>query len=150
MHRPIALITFTFGLGAAQVTGGPSLKLSLYAVTTQDGQDVLTPTATALPGQRLRQVATITTKTSYPKTFSVRVPVPQNTTYAGQLRVPTGATVTYSVDGAAYSPKPTRTVTEGGRTRTEPIPEREYRAVKVTFTNAAPTALNVAYDIRLN
>ena len=66
------------------------------------------------------------------------------------LQARTGATVTYSVDGTTYSAKPTRTVTENGRARTEPIPEREYRAVKVTFTNAAPTALNVAYDIRLN
>lgn len=150
MHRSLTLLPLLLGLSAAQTTDAPTLKLTLYAVTTQDGQDVLTPATTALPGQRLRQVATITTKATYPKTFSVRVPVPQNTTYAGQLRVPTGATVTYSVDGATYSATPTRTVTENGRTRTEPIPEREYRAVKVTFTNAAPTALNVAYDIRLN
>lgn len=131
-----------------------SLNLGLYQTVTVAGQSTLKKVDTTQPGQTLRQVAVAQTDKPL-NTPRATIPVPANTTYAGRLELPKGASATFSLDGKAFSSQPLKTVTttEDGRsvTRQVPAPENEYCAVRVTFgAMQVNTPYTVAYDIRVN
>ena len=104
---------------------------------------------TAAPGSVIRQVMTLTSE-GYAKPFAVRVPVPKNTTYIGNLKAPEGSAVTYSLDGKTFSEKPMKTITENGKTVQVPAPINEYRSVKVSFKTIPAGKSTISYDVRVD
>lgn len=131
-----------------------SLDLGLYQRVQVGTTTTLKKVDSTQPGQTLRQVAIAKTDRALTQPKAT-IPVPDHTTYAGQLELPKGASATFSLDGKAFSVKPmkTVTVTENGRTITKqvPAPEREYRAVRIAFGEMKlNTPYTVAYDITVN
>ena len=105
---------------------------------------------TAAPGSTIRQVMTLTSEAGYAQPFAVRVPVPKNTTYIGNLKTPEGSATTYSLDGKTFSEKPMKTITENGKTVQVPAPINEYRSVKVSFKTIPAGKSTISYDVRVD
>lgn len=151
--KPIRTAFLLLALSALTAQAA-TLDLGLYQRVQAGAAVTLKKVDSTQPGQTLRQVAVAKTDRALTQPRAT-IPVPAHTTYAGQLELPAGATATFSLDGRTFSVQPLKSVTvvENGRTVTRqvPAPERDYRAVRVTF---GPMKLNtpytVAYDITVN
>lgn len=145
------LIPALLGLASAATTPGNTVQFVLLKdVTDSSGKVTQVETKTAAPGQTLTQQVTITT-TKAVRAPSLRVPVPDNTFYVGDLKLPQGASALFSVDGKTFSAAPKITVTgPDGKPLTRDAKPNEYRSVRVNFPNlTAGQTLKVSYRIQV-
>lgn len=132
-----ALMALAVGLAAApavvaQGTGGP-LESRLEArkvIRAADGKESLAAADAAKPGDVIEYVATYRNGGAGAITgLQATMPIPPGTEFIPGTTRP--ATAAASLDGRAFSPIPLRrTVTRDGKQVAEPVPYREYRALR--------------------
>lgn len=153
MKKNITLLLLTAS-AAAQTTATPApsntvdFKL-LREVKDATGNVSLIETKTARPGEQIIQQVTVTVRNAV-KSPSLRIPVPENTSYAGDLKLPQGSSALYSVDGKNFSKTPMITVKKGNETTAREAKPSEYRSVKILFPDLSAGQLyTVSYRVTI-
>ena len=124
-----ALVAFAGAAFAQQ----PVVETKLEArkvVTAADGKETTASAGEARPGDVIEYVATYRNTTRQPvRNLQATLPIPHNTEYVPGSAKPEGARA--SLDSQRFEPVPlTRKVQRDGKQVDEPVPTREYRALR--------------------
>ncbi len=157
-RRFAALLMVLLLLCAAAVAqGDPSdavqLRLEMYLVTVEDGQETFTASITARPGQvvEYRILATNTSNEELqPGSVVVTVPVPGGARFLANSAAPVSqeVLVEYTAEGAGYMEPPVIIEIEADGSR-RTASQDEYRGVRWTLLNPMAPNAEVVLSFRV-
>ena len=132
-------------LANAQDTSAVAIALAAKLVLTgEDGKETSVVADKALPGQTMEYSAIC--KNGSPSAVTNLqpvIPVPEGTEYILESAKP--APVSASTDGVVFSPLPLQKAVKqaDGSVKQEPLPAREYRAIRWSVSELRPDAVSI-------